>query len=405
MDLIDRDDIRTLLAQRQTPCVSLLMPTARLQGVEDKTHFRNLIREAERRLTGQGERRSEAAGLLDPARALLDDAPFWLNVSHGLAVYLAPGTSRTFRLPIALDEQVVVGSHFHVKPLVSLLGGDGRFYVLAISRKNVRLFRGSRDTVAEVELQGVPTNFEEALQYDVEGPARNVVDTASSGGDNPRHEAQSEGQGTGMDTRKAGLLEYFRQVDRGLHRYLHDEQAPLVLAAVDFLHPIYRQANSYAHLLEEGIKGGPDRWSAQELHARAWPIVQPVLRQRQERMTALYRQLAGTGRTADDVAALLAAAHQGHIQYLFAAVDRALWGTFDPQTQQVEVHDRQQPEDEDLVNLAVVYTLAHKGTVYTFGPDHAPNASPLAAIYWLPLGQRSGKRTVETVPAGPARRT
>src|SRR5947199_3130925 len=129
MDLFSRDDLRSLLAQNQKPCVSLLMPTTRLQGVEDKIRFKNLIREAEKYLKGQGEHAPDARDVLGPARALLDDAPFWLHVSAGLAAYFAPGTARTFRLPMAFDDRAVVGNHFHVKPLVPLLSDDGRFYV------------------------------------------------------------------------------------------------------------------------------------------------------------------------------------------------------------------------------------------------------------------------------------
>jgi hypothetical protein len=68
------------------------------------------------------------------------------------------------------------------------------------------------------------------------------------------------------------LLAFFRQVDGGMPDLLGEERAPLILAAVDHLYPVYRQANSYSELLDEWIPGNPEVLSAEELHRRAAPI-------------------------------------------------------------------------------------------------------------------------------------
>ncbi len=397
MDPFSRDDLRALLANRQVPCISLLLPTTRGAAFEDKIRWKNLIREAEERLTANGQRSSRVEELLQPARGLLEDVPFWLNVSAGLAVFLSPEVFRTYRLPLRLKEQVVVADHFHITPLLPLLVEDGRFYVLTLSQKNVRLLQGTRHTVEEIALQGLPANMSEALHYgnDPELRVRTAHTHTAPGGPAGRREAIIHGQGPGVESAKDGLLEYLQQVDRGLHRYLRDEHAPLVLAADGYLLPIYRLANTYAHLVEEGVEGHPDRLSAQELRDRAWAVVQPHFQKARERVTAQYRQLAGTGRTSNDVAAIVTAAYQGHIQYLFVTLGRQQWGTFDPADLKAEVHANAQPGDEELLNLAAIHTLAHKGTVYAVDADKVPDGgSSLAAIYWLPLGERSSKRTL-----------
>src|SRR5262245_6125038 len=166
MDLFSRDDLRALLTNRQTPCVSLFMPTTRGVRHEDKKRWKNVVREAEECLTAAGSRTSEARDLLRPAQELLHDVPFWLNVSEGLAAFLSPEIVRFYRLPLTFDDQVIVTDHFQVKPLLPLLTDDGRFYVLALSQKSVRLLLGTRQTIGEVALQGVPTSFDEALQSD-----------------------------------------------------------------------------------------------------------------------------------------------------------------------------------------------------------------------------------------------
>jgi hypothetical protein len=64
--------LRALLNYRQLPCVSLFMPTTRGVKHEDRTRWKNLIRDAEDRLAAGGRRTPEARDLLGPARELLD---------------------------------------------------------------------------------------------------------------------------------------------------------------------------------------------------------------------------------------------------------------------------------------------------------------------------------------------
>lgn len=393
MDSFSRDDLRALLDSRPGPCVSVFMPTTRGAALEDKKRWKARLKEAEEGLLAAGGRGDDARELLGPARALGEDVPFWQNVSAGLAVFLAPGFVRSYRLPLAFSDQVAIGDQFQVKPLVPFLSGDGRFFILALSQKHVRLLLGTRYTVQEVELHDMPTSMGQALQYTGAFVERTYHTHSAPGGPAGSREKIAQGQGFRIDSAKDGILQYFQAVDRGLHRYLRDEQAPLVLAADDFLHPIYREANRYPHLLAEGVPGHPDRLSDRELHDRAWEVVRPHFVEERERIAGLYRRLAGTGRTADELAEVVAAAYQGRVQYLFADLTRQQWGRFDPESLKTEVHAKPAPGDVDLTNAAVAHALAHKATVFADEPGLA-DGSGLAAVYWLPLGERSSKRRI-----------
>src|SRR5579871_546712 len=313
MDSFLQDDLRSLLAIQERPCISLFQRTTRGAGQEDKIRWKNQVRAAEEQLVAHGQRISDAKAWLRRARELLDEVPFWQNVSAGLAAFLSPQQSRFYRLPLPFNEQLVIGDHFQIKPLLPLLREASEFFVLALSKKNVRLSRGNRHRMGELHLQQVPTNLVQALQYGDETKSRSFHTHTAPGGAATRREAIFHGQGPGIDSAKDGLLEFFQMVDRGLHAYLRNERAPLVIAAADFLLPIYRQANTYPHLLDEGILGHPDRWSARELRDRAWGLVEPLFRAERNRIAALYRQLAGTGRTAKDATEIVPAAYRGQI--------------------------------------------------------------------------------------------
>ena len=60
----------------------------------------------------------------------------------------------------------MVNRSFQIRPLLPLLGGDGQYYVLALSQDHVRLFEGTREGVCEVDVDAVPQGLAEALKYD-----------------------------------------------------------------------------------------------------------------------------------------------------------------------------------------------------------------------------------------------
>ncbi len=380
MDVLNRADIGALMRERGNLCVSLYLPTHRA-GVEvqqDPIRFKNLLRQAEERLLGNGLRRSEAEKILKPAQRLLADKAFWQHQSDGLAALASSQTFRTYRVPVAFPELVVVTDRFHIKPLLALLSGDGRFYILALSQNNVRLLQGTHHNVGEIDLRNVPTSLAEALGAE-ERQRQLQFHTASRGG-----AAIFHGHGGSNDdsVHKKDLLRYFKQIDKGLRDLVCTEHVPLVLAGVDYLLPIYREANTCAELVEEGIVGNPESLSASELHTKAWAILEPFFKQGQERAADQYRGLAGTGRAEGDLRRILPAAHEGRVDSLFVAVGVQQWGRFEPEANSVTLHSEREPGDEDLLDLAALETLAHAGNVYAVKSGQVPgNGGPIAAVF------------------------
>jgi hypothetical protein len=313
---------------------------------------------------------------------------FWPNQCNGLAVFLARDFRRIFRLPWTFPEEVEVGGFFSVAPLLPLLHGDGRFYVLALSQNSVRLFQGTRFTVSPIDLKGVPRNLAEALRTHDTDNVLSFHSRPTSGGS---WGTIFEGHGVGIDDRKDDLRQYFHSIDRGLHDVLREERAPLVLATVDYFLPIYREAGSYPYLLEKVIEGNPDRLSEKELHDRAWAIVEPHFQAALRQAIALYHQVARTGRATSDVKQVVPAAYRGEVQTAFVALGKHLWGTLDPGTSAVSLHEQPQSGDEDLLSFTAIHTLRHGNTVYGLRPEDLPSGDFLAAIYHLPL-PKHGKR-------------
>jgi hypothetical protein len=267
----------------------------------------------------------------------------------------------------------VVADHFHLKPLLPMMSAGEQFYVLGLSQKYVKLFRGGRYSVGEVHLDGVPASLRDALKYDDREPS-----LQSHGGGRAR--AIFHGQGLGKDDPKDDIKRYFRIIDAGLHEILRGERAPLVLAGVDYLLPLYREITEYPHVMAGGVIGSPEHVSVEELHTRAWEIVAPLFGQDRYKAKARYLAVADTPNGTSDVKRAIRAAHQGRVDTLFVAIGEHLWGTWDETTEAIHIHDHAEAGDVDLLDAAAAQAWLHGGTVFAVPPSEVPGGGHLAAV-------------------------
>lgn len=380
--MLNRDDLREL-AQGEPPCVSLYLPTHRAgaETQQDPIRFKNLLREAEERLEADG---AGAAEILAPARGLLDDHPFWQHQSDGLAVFLSPAIRRLYRLPLGFEELVVVGERFHLAPLLPLLGGDGLFYVLALSQNRVRLLAATRHRVREIDLRDIPASLADALGYDWEQRSLQFHSSAPRGVAGPTSGGRApiyHGHGTGVDDEKEEVTKFLQLVDNGVRRLLHEPSAPVVVAAVDWVASLYRDLTKLPNLVPEAVEGNPDEASADELHRRALEKVEPRFETDRAQAAERWAAAAGTGRTGDRVEEVVLAAADGRVDTVFVGPSAHRWGRFDPRRRRVDVHDRRENGDEDLLDRAALEALLHGGAVHAVPADQVPGGGEIAALY------------------------
>jgi hypothetical protein len=323
--------------------------------------------------------------MMRPAEELLLDRDFWQHQGDGLAAFLADdGFSKFLRLPGRFDELAVVSNSFYVKPLLPLLNEDKDFYVLALSLNRVKLFRGSRDSFQEVELKDMPTSMGEALQ--IEDLQKNLgfhTDTQNTvGGTGGERPAIFYGQGV-EDNKKDDIQRYFQIVNDGLARQLEDMSVPMVIAGVDYLHPLFRSTSSYRNLLDEGIIGNPDRQDGKELHAQAWKIVEPLFLKNQQEALDRFAELHGQqrGLASSDLEPVVRAAVGGRVETLIVPLGIQKWGRYDPETDSVRVDSEPTPWNDDLLNFAAAQTLRNSGNVYAVPQEQLPPQTEVAAIY------------------------
>ncbi|MBO3459203.1 hypothetical protein G7B40_027640 [Aetokthonos hydrillicola Thurmond2011] len=390
MKLISREEIKTLVEQPRQNSISIYMPleVAGPEVRQNSIRFKNLIRQAEARLVDAGLENEEVAPLIEKANQL-DDPNFWEGIGDkGLAVFISQDIFNYYTLPIEFEELVVVTDRFHIKPLLQILNNDGRFYLLTLSQKNVKFFEGTRYSINEIEVENMPKSLDEALGYDEtakEGQFR--IATSKGGTSNPFSKAQPgafHGQGSpDRDEHQKDILQFFYAVNNALEEKLRNKKAPLILAGVEYLLPLYREASSYQHLIEEAIAGNTKVESPKELHQQAWSIVEGYFQKSQQDILERFNELFGanTGKVSNNISEIIPAAYYQKVDSLLVAVGTQQWGLFNPGTETVFLHEEQETGDEDLLDFAAAHTLLNGGTVYTFPPEQIPYSSLIAAIF------------------------
>ncbi|MBE2224373.1 MAG: hypothetical protein IAF02_22725 [Anaerolineae bacterium] len=383
MENLTLNQIKGLAQQTANPSLSIFLPTHRTgQDIQqDPIRFKNLLRDAEQQLLNSGMGPREVSVLLQPGQALLNDSAFWQHQYDGLAVFIAADDFHYYRLPFFVEELLIIAPSYYVKPVLPLFTNNGHYYILALSQNEVRLFEGTRHSVGQIDLPvEMPENLNEALKLDEPEKQLQMHTGSSPGGAGT---GMFHGQGSGAEQQEAGIERYLNLVDSGLKEIFHEQQAPLVLAGVDYLLPIYHKVSDYAHIMPDGITGSPEHLQPELLKEQAWSIVEPYFRQETEKLVATYQQFADTDTASDNVEEIVAAAFNGRVDRLVLSVDTQVWGTFNRDTGKV-VYDQEGQSQEDhfpLLDFAAMQTLQNGGAVYALSQDEMPTKSAIAAVF------------------------
>jgi len=394
MDLFNRDELRRLAEHQHAPCVSLYMPTHRTEPdwTQNTTRLKNLLGDASTQLKDQEYREEEIDTILNDARQLLDRPSFWQQrIGNGLAVFATPEWTETYRLPLEFEELGVVDNQFHLKPLFPLIAANNRFYLLALSQNDVRLYQGTHQSVSEVETADIPSDIVEAIQQ-YEDPEKQIqlhIQKRVAQGNGQRMDASHHGHGGGSADDMTGepqdeLKRFFRKIDDSVTAFIGGEEVPLVLAGVSEYLPLYEEVNSYPHLVDsEIVAGNPEPLGADELYDRAWSIVEPIFLEAQEEELDRFNQLyyQNEGLASDDFNEVLPGCAYGRVDTLFVPAGEYRWGRFDSDTNTVEVHESQQAGDGDLLNYAAVSAYLNGGTVHVLPPADMPGGRSIAATF------------------------
>ncbi len=380
LDAIARD--------RTGPCVSLVLPLehSTKRETENVIDLKNLVRDAEEILQAQGCDSGQVSKLLRPLHREMEKPAPWQGGARGYAVFLSPDSFQTYSLPVRPMRVCRVDDQFMLSPLLQLHRADGRFAVLALNLKKVRLYEATRYSFSPVPLNGVPAALEEYLRpLEFE---RNLGAYTSGTGAGKAPGTVAHGQYPGEEQNKKYVIEFFEQLDSVVRARFSDSSTPLVLAGVEYLVGCYRKQSSYPSIHGQYVPGSPERVDEYELHRRAWELVAPRITRELDSALERFERELGRNHSSVDVRDIVIAAARGHVDTLFVDPSRPIWGTFERADEDVQISDfadedavaAQKNGNIDLIDLAVRETWRHRGEVYFIDAETYPNYAPVSAV-------------------------
>lgn len=367
MSLLSKEDFTSLALFKGDVCVSIFIPTQRagkevLEG-KNQRHLKSQWKEIKNKLEKDGISKDKIENMSKSISKLIDDGDFWRHQSDGLAVFLAENVFEHYTLPVNFEEHHYIGKEFYLKPLVPMFSGKGKFFILEIQPQHVAFFEATNHSITPIDVDDLtPDRLEDRVGYDYEEKHLNSDGVIGS----------QHGYAPATRERKNEFLRFFRAVDKGIDKIIHNENAPLIVACEDSLFPIYQEANTYKHIYSECVPGNPnDNRNILELHAKALDQLRPHLeKEREEKMAAFKEEVPE--KTLTGVTDILPSIYEGKVDTLFLENREDIFGTFNEDNMKVKIENRQSANNTSLMNLAAKKVIEQGGSVYLIEPAFMP---------------------------------
>jgi hypothetical protein len=378
---LSKEQLASLASHEGPHCISVYMQT-HPAGVEkneqkDTIAFKNVLQQVTNELRNKGADMMTVERLLKPGYELVRNEKFWLNVSKGLAVFIADGRFNYIRLPISPKSEILVNSSFYLTPLIPLTTAKDYFYLLVLSKKQAKLFRGDEFGMVHIPVPELPNGIDDVVHFEEKDDQKLFrTDTSGAG-----QGANYHGIGSGKPDEKQNIAMYFDEVDETLWKaVLNKENAPLLLAGVDYLIPIYKSVAKYNCIWDDALTGSYEHEDPNTLYREALKKMEPFFLQRKDKALELYGNQSATALTSSIPADVIPAAHYSRVWHLFVQKDEHIWGRFDELKNELTLHETKQDGDECLLDKAVLRTIQNGGEVHVLPKDRMPGQNKIAAV-------------------------
>lgn len=370
VDIPTRDDLMALADIRSTGCASIYLPTTPVtQEIEaSRIELGNFARDALQQLQQLGLHKRDLDSMSEALDDLADDDGFWAYQAHSLAIFLTPDRILTYRLPNKLTAMVVVSDRLHLKPLFRTITFPHSAFVLALAENSVRLVEIDADLPPRVvTVEDMPKDAASAAGL-----------PSIKGRSHYRRMHGTEGQNVRLE-------QYARKIDSALRTVLAGRETPLILAATGRLVSIFRQLNSYPHLLEGEISDNPEQMSEGQLAAAARPVLDQAYEQELAELREVFERRVSEQRTTTDISDAARAATFGAIQVLLVDIDAVVPGQIDAETGAVTFLDESDVTAYGVVDEIAARALASGARILGVRREDLPGGKDLAVILRYPL--------------------
>ena len=225
-------------------CVTILLNTHRNspQSKKDDIVLKNLVTEAQNRL--KNECKEETAGIVaDKLKELASNIDARYNF-ESLALFVNRDIAEFMRMPIHVEDRVVIADSFATRDLIRMLHQELNYYILVLSREKARLIEAAGDK----EIREIHNGFPMENSFTVPG------------------------EGNLFNRETSLVLEFFGNVNNQLDDVQHTKRLPVFVCTDESNYSDYQRAADQDENICGLVEGNKDDEDAHNIVEAAWPI-------------------------------------------------------------------------------------------------------------------------------------
>ncbi len=214
-------DLQQLASEKGKVCISILIPTYRYsrERQQNPTLVLKAIQKAKALVDSSGAEEEEIDLLRSKLDAIEKQIDF-LRLQEGLGIFISQNISKVFLFPISVEEKIIVETKFALHDLYYLHQFIQPYYLVALSKKRVPLYRCEGRHLQEIRNSDFPAYYKEEYEYA-------YPSLGSSTG--PGLKSVEGDKSIVAEERQVTFLKH---IDRTLQKYIKTSM-PLIVAGVD----------------------------------------------------------------------------------------------------------------------------------------------------------------------------
>jgi len=280
---------------RAEGCITICLNTHRTKPdyLKDPLLLKNLVKEAEKKLYELLDKR-RAKSLAERLHQLAGRIDHSYNL-ESLILFVNTDISEFVRLPVQVTDRAVVDHTFATRDLVRAIRKQAEYYVLVISRDQVRLLEASNDRL--VSEYGSPFPLSNKSFYSTDKLALSMA----KGTDNL-------------------VEEFFNQVDKIVQERTKENSLPFVIVTEERNRFHYEKVTDKNRIIGH-LNQNRDGDKAQNIVKEAWKIVKKVNEERIRKRKQELRDAVTKQTFLTDLNDIWRAVNEGRGQTVFASKD------------------------------------------------------------------------------------
>lgn len=274
-------------------CVTIILNTHRTSpdNKMDSLALRNLIKEVEERLFAD-EKKRDAKHLVER----LKDLESQIDHSHNLeslVLFVNEDVAEYTRLPIAVENRVVIDHTFATRDLVRALHFEANYYVLVLSQQKVRLIEAFNDKVV----------VETGNPFPIENTQFNSTNKA---------ELSNASKQTNL------IAEFFNRVDKEVNKVRKENPLPVLICTEESnYHEYLKIADQKQSIFDTYLNKNRVEEKAHAIVTEAWKIVKDYTVEKNNARKQELQKAVSQNKFLSDTNEIWQAIKQGKVQTLF----------------------------------------------------------------------------------------